>query len=303
MAIAVTTRKKTPHVKKRLGQHHRKSKGYSKAYWPYLPMVIVVGMGFLVNSLWSNGGHVLGASSVFTPSSLLSDTNMQRENDHENSLTLNQQLMTAAQNKANDMAAHDYFSHDTPTGQTPWSFITATGYNYQAAGENLAYGFSSSSSVLSGWMNSPDHRANILDVNYQNVGFGIASSPNYQNKGPEVIIVALYAEPVVDAANITFSVNQPKLTNPLLTTTGDPSTKLVSRVQLLSGGAGEWSVVFISALCGAALALFIIRNGLRLHKLLIKGETAINSHPYIDLVIVSIVTAGVLLTRTSGFIR
>src|SRR6185369_9999820 len=107
-------------------------------------------------------------------------------------LQLNDQLAAAAQAKANDMARRGYWSHVTPDGKQPWSFVEASGYQYEAAGENLAYGFGSSDEVMTAWMHSPEHRANILNSVYQDVGFATANVPNYRGTGPETIVVAMY---------------------------------------------------------------------------------------------------------------
>jgi uncharacterized protein YkwD len=171
MALA-TRAKPAPHQKKRQGGHHRHSKHYLKAYSPYIPMLLIVGVGFLISSAWSNSQHVLGASSDLSTVSLLKYTNIQRQKNSESALSLNDDLMSAAQAKAESMVQENYWSHTSPNGQTPWSFIVASGYNYQLAGENLAYGFSNAEAAITGWMNSPEHRANILSTDYQNVGFG-----------------------------------------------------------------------------------------------------------------------------------
>ncbi len=92
----------------------------------------------------------------------------------------------AAQTKADDMLARGYFSHNTPDGHTPWDFITTSGYNYITAGENLAVNFTQAENVEAAWMNSPGHRANILNKNYQNIGIGI-SQGTYQ--GHQAIFV------------------------------------------------------------------------------------------------------------------
>src|SRR5690606_34410957 len=119
-------------------------------------------------------------------------TNTQRTANGLTGLTLNGQLNAAAQAKADDMAARDYWSHNTPEGDAPWVFIVNAGYQYQTAGENLAYGFLNSTATVKGWMDSPGHRANILNGSYKEVGFGIANSANYQGTGPETIVVAMY---------------------------------------------------------------------------------------------------------------
>ena len=189
------------HHKKYTGQHHRRTKVYHKAYWPYLPILLIVFGGVVLNNGWLNSHAVLAYATDMSTQSLVDDTNAQRASNGLAGLSLNSQLEQAAQAKANDMVARNYWSHNTPDGQTPWSFITAAGYNYQTAGENLAYGFTSASDTVTAWMNSPEHRANILNTTYQEVGFGVANSANYQNSGPETVVVAEYAEPVTTVAS------------------------------------------------------------------------------------------------------
>ncbi len=194
------TRRPTTNHRKLTGQHHKQGPHYIKAYWPYLPMIGILLLGILANSWFARVNHsVLGYATDISISSLLSGTNDQRSANGEAGLGLNGQLDQAAQAKANDMAARDYWSHNTPDGQTPWTFITAAGYSYQTAGENLAYGFDTSSATITGWMNSPGHRANILNTSFTEVGFGIVNIPNYQGSGPQTLVVAMYASPASQA--------------------------------------------------------------------------------------------------------
>jgi uncharacterized protein YkwD len=305
MALA-TRPKSTVHHRKRQARHHRQSKQYLKPYWPYLPMLLIVGLGLFINNAWSARMAVLGANSDFSSTALLTNTNADRANNHEAALTIDPALTAAAQTKANDMVKNDYWSHNSPDGRTPWSFITAAGYQYQAAGENLAYGFANAGDAVIGWMNSPEHRANILDSAYQNVGFGVASSPDYQGHGPETVVVAEYAQPVAAAANITFTVpstNGVAGTQNVLPAKTEFSAQPVSRIQLLTGGQAAWSLAVVSALAGAALALFIVRHGLRFRRLMVESEAFISHHPVLDIAIVFIFTAGFVLTRSSGIIR
>src|SRR5690606_1752560 len=85
----------------------------------------------------------------------------------------------------------------------PWVFINNAGYNYLRAGENLAYGFATSGDTISGWMNSPTHRNNMLDTAFVEVGFGFANSENFNDSGPETVVVAMYAKPQVLSAGST----------------------------------------------------------------------------------------------------
>jgi hypothetical protein len=75
--------------------------------------------------------------------------------------------------KADYMFAKDFWAHNGPDGTTPWYFIKKSGYTYVYAGENLARGFTSSSDVVTAWMNSPTHRENMLSPNYKDIGFSI----------------------------------------------------------------------------------------------------------------------------------
>lgn len=204
MTLAKTKpRKSTATHKKRRAQHHKQSHHYLRPYWPYLPIVAVLLFGLLGNAWFASAGrNVLGYATDMSAGALVAGTNDQRVANGLGSLALNSTLSQAAQNKANDMAARDYWSHNTPDGQAPWTFIAAVGYSYQTAGENLAYGFTTSSGTITGWMNSPGHRANILNSSFQEVGFGIANAPNYQSSGPQTIVVAMYAKPYAAPAPI-----------------------------------------------------------------------------------------------------
>lgn len=203
------------HDRKRSGLHHKPTKHYTKTYWPYLPMLLIVVAGLILNATWNVGKNVLGYATSVSPTSLLSETNIQRSQNGLGSLTQNNQLAQAAQAKANDMVARDYWSHTNPDGKQPWQFISDSGYTFSAAGENLAYGFDSSSATVSGWMNSPSHRANVLNTNYQEVGFGIANSSNFQDTGEETIVVAMYAKPQAVVAPSTVTNGRAPVTTPV----------------------------------------------------------------------------------------
>ncbi|MGH7240972.1 MAG: CAP domain-containing protein [Candidatus Saccharimonadales bacterium] len=213
------------HHKKTTGRHHRHSKTYHKPYWPYLPVIGIVIAGILLSNVsWLPGrGSVLGYATDMSVQELLDDTNQQRIGNGVAALGLNSLLDNAAQAKANDMAARDYWSHNTPDGQTPWTFITAAGYNYQLAGENLAYGFDTAADTLTGWMNSPEHRANILNGGYTEVGFGYINIANYQSTGPETLVVAMYASPASAPAPVVTPAPTPTPTQTVVQQTAGGS--------------------------------------------------------------------------------
>jgi hypothetical protein len=110
------------------------------------------------------------ANTLEPSSDIVYLTNQARLQYGLNALEVNPSLTLAAQHKAADMLDRDYFDHTGPNGQQPWDFIQAEGYQYVYAGENLALDYLDATSMFQGWMNSPEHRANILFPQYQEIG-------------------------------------------------------------------------------------------------------------------------------------
>jgi hypothetical protein len=82
---------------KRQGRHHRQSQHYAKAYWPYLPVFAVLGLGILLNSVVSRSHHnVLGYATSISNQVLLAETNGERLSHHAEALNLNAQLTATA---------------------------------------------------------------------------------------------------------------------------------------------------------------------------------------------------------------
>jgi uncharacterized protein YkwD len=96
-------------------------------------------------------------------------------------LRTNGRLDRAAARHSADMVALRYFDHTSPAGSTLRSRVVASGYLGYArawmAGENIAWGSGSlgmPSAIVAAWMHSPGHRANILRLQFHEVGTGIA---------------------------------------------------------------------------------------------------------------------------------
>ncbi len=101
-------------------------------------------------------------------------TNVERVKAGLPPLTFNAKLSDIALAKAKDMNAKQYFAHVSPTGVDIGMLAVEFGYEYLNIGENLALGnFDSSQDVVTGWMNSPGHRANILHTSYTEIGIGV----------------------------------------------------------------------------------------------------------------------------------
>ncbi|GAB3989062.1 CAP domain-containing protein [Spirosoma daeguense] len=98
-------------------------------------------------------------------------------------LSLNSRLNGASNKHAVDMADYNYFSHTGRDGSQPWDRMTREGYQWIVAGENIAAGFTTPRSVVTAWLNSPGHCANIMNPGFQNVGvgYGYNISSNYDH--------------------------------------------------------------------------------------------------------------------------
>jgi len=104
-------------------------------------------------------------------------------------LKIDEKLSKSALDKCKDMAERKYWSHNAPSGATPWSFIEDRGYYYESVGENLAYDFMTEAGIVRGWMNSEGHRENILDEKFKDVGYGICDAKGYEKEFTTVIVV------------------------------------------------------------------------------------------------------------------
>lgn len=138
-------------------------------------------------------------------------TNVDREKEGLQKLSINTNLVTAASMKADDMAKNSYFAHQSPDGRNPWDFIKAAGYQYVYAGENLAVNFDDSSEVERAWMDSPTHRRNIMNSKYTEIG--IATAPGVYKGDKTVYVVQMFGRPrsTVQAVSSETPVGQPLL--------------------------------------------------------------------------------------------
>lgn len=203
------SKKKTTIAKKRIHKHVKQLVVPNKHndYRPLIQrttgiiviLVIVIVAQFIHSHFIS--GRVLGSNPAIATEKLLEATNAERANHSAGALTLSSSLSAAAYAKAQDMLANQYWSHNSPSGVTPWKWIADEEYNYLKAGENLARGFNSTKSILNAWMNSPSHRENVINPAYTEVGFAVVDG-EFHNK-PTTLVVALYAQPSTLAAVVT----------------------------------------------------------------------------------------------------
>ena len=188
-------------------------------------------------------------------------------------------------------------------------------------------------------MASPGHKANILNTGYKEVGFAMANASDYQGTGPQTIVVAMYASPVVAAApaptkskpkpaptpkvavqkeaeptpapkeetNATPTAAEPtkedEKTPAEETAAPTVAAQKVARIQLISNTTAPWSAFVASAIATVAIAIFFLRHGLLMRRVLVKSEAFIHKHPFLDIALVAVATVGFVLSQSDGIIR
>jgi uncharacterized protein YkwD len=134
-------------------------------------IIKLIGLSFVFVSLFAINISSSKASEI-TPANLETLVNSERVANGLIPLKVNDQLDSAATAKSEDMINRNYFEHYA-FGLTPWDFIIKAGYNYLYAGENLAMNFDTAEGNVNAWMNSPAHKANILNPDYTDMGIGV----------------------------------------------------------------------------------------------------------------------------------
>ncbi|MFF0204965.1 CAP domain-containing protein [Streptomyces sp. NPDC005017] len=105
--------------------------------------------------------------------------NVERENAGCTPLAANSALTGLARVFSEDMAQRGFFDHTDPDGSSPWDRAEQLGI-IDLGGENIARGQADAAAVMQAWMNSPGHRANILNCDFKTLGVGV----HYGDGGP-----------------------------------------------------------------------------------------------------------------------
>lgn len=167
--------------------HHRAHALSLVSLFVYLQVLLIVSAGLYTLRL--KAPQILG-EVTFSADQVITLTNAKRAASGLAPVTYNPLLARAAAAKAADMFAGDYWAHNSPSGKTPWSFISSAGYKYVFAGENLARDFSDAGSVVDAWMNSPSHRSNLLDKNFREIGVAVSSGKLSGREG--ILVVQMF---------------------------------------------------------------------------------------------------------------
>lgn len=199
-------------------------------YHPYLLrhqalttlLVILLTSQLTLNFFYSTNLRILGFATSIYQNEIVTLTNQEREKSKLPPLFENPILDRAAKLKAADMFTKDYWAHIAPDGVTPWHWFEKSGYNYLAAGENLAKDFNTSTGVVTAWMNSPTHRENILNGSFSEIGVTIL---NGKLAGEETtLVVQFFGRPQL----ATVAGTEPPQGSAPALTTAPASTSVVS---------------------------------------------------------------------------
>ncbi len=156
----------------------------------YLMFIVLIAVIYKATPL----ANILGVATDMSISKLHELTNQKRSENGLTPFLYNDSLASAACSKANDMCANNYWAHFGPNGQSPWNFISGTGYKYEFAGENLCKNFMNSEGCVNAWMESASHRENILKGAYKDIGF---CAVNCSLQGEETtLVVQMFGKPL-----------------------------------------------------------------------------------------------------------
>lgn len=111
--------------------------------------------------------------------------NANRRANGQAPLAYNRQLAEAATAHACDMSVNGFFGHNSSNGANVGARVQRAGYRHCLVAENLAWGYPSSQQIISGWMNSPGHRSNMLHPRAQEFGVAVTNGA----KGPNWVLV------------------------------------------------------------------------------------------------------------------
>jgi len=132
--------------------------------------------------------HCPSTAYALTTKEVVRSVNSERQKAGLSQLIVNNKLEIASNMKLFDMQKYSYWSHDNPISKDKWwKFIVESDFD-GLVGENLSRNFNSADDVVYAWMNSPLHRKNVLEKDYEEVGVSIGEV-TYSGKSETVVVM------------------------------------------------------------------------------------------------------------------
>ncbi|MGI5165290.1 CAP domain-containing protein [Spirillospora sp. CA-253888] len=122
----------------------------------------------------NSGGGAPAPGASGPEGAVVALTNQERAKAGCGALRTDSRLTLAARRHSADMAEHKYLDHTSRNGDSPWKRMEDAGYTGGGGAENIAQGYATPAAVVKGWMESPGHRANILNCKLRAIGVGMA---------------------------------------------------------------------------------------------------------------------------------
>lgn len=163
----------------------------AKKSWAHIITAVIISFGLF-------SVPTVSRAATYTSAELISATNAVRAQHKLTPLTTNTALQQAAKAKAQDMFAHNYFGHYSPTGTAPWTFFKNSHYTFTAAGENLAADYLDGTDIIPAWMSSSSHRKNLLHMAYRDIGIAVVDGTI--NGAPTTVVVQFFGSTTVTPA-------------------------------------------------------------------------------------------------------
>ncbi len=234
-------------------------------------------------------------TALVLPKVLVDYANQDRDTKSYGHLAISPVLEKAAQLKANDMAENGYFAHKSPDGKTPWYWFKQVGYDFAYAGENLAVNFNDSIDVNTAWMNSPGHRANIMNDNFTEIGIATADGM-YQGR-KTTFVVQLFGRPAESEKSIVVT-NKQTVTKTAKTVpvVGSSSAKVLSESvtkEVLNEETSNDLFVAVAKNSAVATASPNIKYSSFLQKVLLSPKAALS---FFYMIIALILVLGLIFT-------
>lgn len=216
-------------------------------FWNFVLLLLIK---FVLPQSAFQSASLLGLMPTFDSREVIQFTNEARTANNLPSLKSNSKLDLAASQKLNDMAIKEYFAHNSPTGITPWYWIQNSDYKYSVAGENLAIGFFSAEDTVKAWLNSPSHKANLLNTQYQEIGVAVKGVEINGREG--ILVVQMFGLPAQAGKPSTQIVAIVKTPAP---TPSTPSIPSINSGQVSSGQATPQLAVNVPQTQGESITL------------------------------------------------
>lgn len=135
-----------------------------------------------------------GTVRILSADKVIELTNIERTSVGLSVISKNTKLEAGASSKAYDMLRKQYFAHESPTGDGPGEVAKKAGYDFVSVGENLALGiFKDEADLVKAWMDSPGHKANILNKKWTEIGVAVIKG-EYEGK-IQIIAVQEFGTP------------------------------------------------------------------------------------------------------------